>query len=71
MKEHIAATSLGMESIEKFTKEILAELHALQIAGGQVVRALVSANDRQASVENRMESIEKLTKDISAELHAL
>jgi len=72
VKEHIATTSLGMESIEKLTKEISAELHALQIAGGQVLRALVSANDRQASLERRMESIENLNdQQIAAQLQEL
>jgi len=72
-QEHIAATSLDMESIEKekLTKEISAELHVLQTAGGQELRALVSANDRQASLERR-ESIEKLNdQQIAAQLQEL
>jgi len=50
-----------MEPIENLTKATAADLQALQIAGGQAVRALVSTNGRQSSLERRVESIEKLT----------
>jgi len=52
-----------LESLVTMTNEIAAELQALHVAQEQASSDLVSANDRQASVESRTQAIEKLMKE--------
>jgi len=52
-----------LENLVPMTNEIAAELQALHVAQEQASSDLVSANDRQASVESRTQAIEKLMKD--------